>query len=142
MTGTNLQDFKALDPFFRVITEGLDGLVDGEHFFDLFAEDAVTEYVVTVPDYPRRVEGRDALVELYRDYGDTFHLRDAGDLRVYYDREASVAVLEYSARGDVVGTGAEYVNHYISVIGIEDRKIAWWRDYLDPLAVLNARAAR
>jgi hypothetical protein len=32
--------------------------VDGGHLFDLFAEDAVTEFVVTVPGYPKRIEGR------------------------------------------------------------------------------------
>jgi hypothetical protein len=39
------------------------------HFFDLLAEDAVFEFVITVPGYPRRVEGRAALAELYRPYG-------------------------------------------------------------------------
>src|SRR5271170_4751820 len=57
---SNLDDFRALDPFFRIIEEGVAGLVDGEHFFDLLAEDVVFEYVITVPDYPRRVEGRGA----------------------------------------------------------------------------------
>ena len=142
MTVINVQDFAALDPFFQIIAEGLDGLVDGEHFFDFFAEDAVTDYVVTVPDYPRRVEGRAALEQLYRTYGDTLYLHGAGDLAAHYDRDASVAVLEYSAHGVVVATGARYENHYISVIGISDRKIVWWRDYLDPLAVINALSAR
>jgi hypothetical protein len=27
-------DFKALEPFFHVIEQGLDGLVDGDQFFD------------------------------------------------------------------------------------------------------------
>jgi len=36
-------DFQALDPFFRIIEEGVAGLVDGEHFFDLLAEDVVFE---------------------------------------------------------------------------------------------------
>ncbi len=49
-----LADFRALDPFFRIIEEGVAGLVDGEHFFDLLAEDVVFEYVITVPGYPRR----------------------------------------------------------------------------------------
>lgn len=38
---SNLDDFQALDPFFRIIEEGVAGLVDGEHFFDLLAEDVV-----------------------------------------------------------------------------------------------------
>jgi hypothetical protein len=32
--------FEALAPFFRIIAEGLSGLVDGEDFFDMLAEDA------------------------------------------------------------------------------------------------------
>jgi hypothetical protein len=37
-TITDLDDFKALDPFFRIIEKGLDGIADGEHFFDLLAD--------------------------------------------------------------------------------------------------------
>jgi hypothetical protein len=53
-------DYAALDPFFRIIEEGLAGFVDGGHFFDLLAEDVIFEYVISVPGYPRRVEGRQA----------------------------------------------------------------------------------
>jgi hypothetical protein len=53
-------DFAALDPFFRIIEEGLAGLVDGGHFFDLLAEDVIFEYVISVPGYPQRAEGRRA----------------------------------------------------------------------------------
>jgi hypothetical protein len=35
----DLDDFAALDPFFRIVEEGLSGLVDGDHFFDLLADD-------------------------------------------------------------------------------------------------------
>ena len=31
----NLADFSALDPFFRIIEQGLDGLAGPGHFFDL-----------------------------------------------------------------------------------------------------------
>jgi hypothetical protein len=33
----SLADFLALEPFFRIIEEGVAGLADGEHFFDLLA---------------------------------------------------------------------------------------------------------
>jgi hypothetical protein len=56
----NLADFAALDPFFRIIEQGLAGLVQPGHFFDLLAEDITVDYVVTVPGYPRRIEGRAA----------------------------------------------------------------------------------
>jgi len=45
-------DFVGLGPFFRIIEEGLRGLVDGDHFFDLHADDVVVEFIHTVPGYP------------------------------------------------------------------------------------------
>jgi ketosteroid isomerase-like protein len=133
-----LDDFRALDPFFRIIEEGVAGLVDGEHFFDLLAEDVVFEYIITVPGYPRRVEGRGAVAELYRPYGATFSLDRCYDLAVHHDQVTGVVVLEYASQGRAVRTGAAYGNRYISVLSIIDRKIVHWRDYLDPLAVFDA----
>jgi ketosteroid isomerase-like protein len=142
VTVADIEDFKALDPFFRAIERGLDGLVDGTHFFDLLAEDVVFEFVVTVPDYPKRIEGRAALVELYRGYGDSFCLDRCSELVTYYDPAASVAVLEYATHGTALATRAAYDNHFISVVTIADRKVTHWRDYLDPLAVLTALTPR
>ena len=85
----DLDDFAPLDPFFRIIEEGLAGFVDGRHFFDLLAEDVIFDYVISVPGYPRRVEGRRAVAELYRGYGSTMVLRSADELAVHRDREAS-----------------------------------------------------
>jgi ketosteroid isomerase-like protein len=114
------------------------GLVDGAHFFDLLAEDVVFEYVITVPGYPRRVEGRQAVAKLYRPYGATFSLDRCYDLAIHHDQATGVIVLEYASQGRAIATGAAYGNHYISVLSIVDRKIEHWRDYLDPLAVFNA----
>jgi ketosteroid isomerase-like protein len=133
-----LADFAALDPFFRIIEQGLDGLVDPGHFFDLLAEDITVDYVVTVPGYPRHVEGRAAVAELYRPYGTMIILDRCFDLAVYRDAAKGVVVLEYASEGHVVGTGRRYSNRYISVLTIRDRKVVQWRDYLDPVAVFDA----
>jgi uncharacterized protein len=134
----NLDDFAALDPFFGIIKDGLNGLADGDHFFDLLADDVVFDYVITVPGYPRHVVGRSAVAELYRSYGDTLVLDRCFDLAVHQDREAGVVVLEYASEGRVVTSGAAYANRYISVLTIVDRKVTRWRDYLDPIAVFDA----
>lgn len=109
----NLDDFAALDPFFRIIEQGLNGLAGPGHFFDLLAEDAVFEYVITVPGYPRRVEGRTAVAELYRPYGDALVLDRCFDLAVHHDPAQGTVVLEYASTGKVVATGAPYGNRYI-----------------------------
>jgi len=128
----NLADFAALDPFFRIIEKGLDGLAGPGHFFDLLAEDAVFEYVITVPGYPRRVEGRAAVAELYRPYGTAIVLDRCFDLAVHHDRAQGTVVLEYASAGKVVPTSAAYGNRYISVLTLRNREVVHWRDYLDP----------
>ena len=101
-----LADFAALDPFFRIIEQGLDGLAGPGHFFDLLAEDAVFEYVITVPGYPRRVQGRAAVAELYRPYGTAIVLDRCFDLAVHHDPAQGTVILEYASEGKAVATGA------------------------------------
>jgi ketosteroid isomerase-like protein len=134
----DMTKYAAMRPYFEVVSDALAGLVDGTDFFDMHAEDVVIEYVITVPDYPRRIVGREALAELYSDYGDSIVQSGSSGVYRYYDPEKSVVTLEYTMHGTVVRTGAPYVNRFISVIAIRDRKIAHWRDYLDPLAVMAA----
>jgi uncharacterized protein len=49
---TGRPGFEALDPFLRIISEGLNGLVDGEDFFDTLAEEAVFD-AVGWPAHPK-----------------------------------------------------------------------------------------
>src|SRR5690349_6793207 len=91
-TITDLADFNALDPFFRIIEKGLDGIADGRHFFDLLADRVIFEYIITTPGYPRRVEGRTAVAELYRPYGTMIVLDRCHDLAVHHDRRRGARV--------------------------------------------------
>ena len=109
-------------PFFRIIREGLEGLVDGEDYFDLLADDVVFEYVISVPGYPRRVQGRQSIIDLYSGYDDYMTVHSADNLRVYRDPQASVVVLEYEVHGESVQTGRPYNNRFVSIITVKDRR--------------------
>jgi ketosteroid isomerase-like protein len=137
MTVDRIEDFQALEPFFRVIEDGLAGPVDGGHFFDLLADDIVFEFIITVPGYPRRIAGRDNLIYLYCGYHNAFFLDRCFDLRTHRADDSTVT-LEYASEGRDVATGRPYGNCYISVVTIKDRKIIHLRDYLDPLRVFDA----
>jgi hypothetical protein len=39
MTDPKYTAFKALNPFFNIVQQGLAGLVDGDHYFDTIADD-------------------------------------------------------------------------------------------------------
>ena len=131
-------NFGAKGPFFQIVYEGLAGYVEGEDYFDLLADDVVIEYVVSVPGYPRKVSGRQAVIDLYADYDNYMTVRSANHLRVHRDREASVLVLEYEVHGESVSTGRPYDNRFVSIVTVADGKVTHWRDYFDPVAVFEA----
>jgi hypothetical protein len=59
MSSRDMSEYAAMRPYFEVVTQALTGLVDGTDFFDMHAEDVVVEFVIAVPDDPRRIVGRD-----------------------------------------------------------------------------------
>jgi ketosteroid isomerase-like protein len=131
-------NFGADGPFFHAVREGLKDFADGEDYFDMLADDVVFEYIITVPDYPRRVEGRQSVIDLYSDYDSYMSVESADNLRVYRDREQSVVILEYEVHGSSVQTGRPYNNRFVSIVTTKNGKVTWWRDYLDPLAVFES----
>jgi ketosteroid isomerase-like protein len=134
----NYVGYKALDPFFAIIEEGLTGLVDGEHFFDTFAEDAIFESLYVFPGWPRTIRGRASLVDQLSGYGGNITLHSSDGLVVHRSQDPRVVILEYEVHGKIVATGAPYDNRFISVVTVENRKIVHWRDYMDSLAAWTA----
>ena len=130
--------FQALDPFFKVVLEGLSGLVDGKHYFDTFAEDAVYESRYNFPGWPQTIQGRANLMAAFSGYGNSIRLHRGDGLVVHPAKDGRVVILEYEAHGKILATGAAYDNRFISVITIESRKIVHWRDYMDSLVAWMA----
>jgi uncharacterized protein len=132
------KDFKALNPFFEVVLRGLSGLVDGEHYFDTFAEDAIFESRYHFPGWPVRIEGRTNLMADLSGYGRTIKLHSGNALVVHRTGDSRVVILEYEVHGKILSSGAPYDNRLISVVTIENRKIVHWRDYMDSFAAWTA----
>ena len=129
---------EALNPFFEVVMKGLSGLVDGEHYFDTFADDAIFESRYHFPGWPLIIRGRANLVASLAGYGKTIRVHSADALVAHRNRDRRVVILEYEVHGKILSTGGPYDNRLISVVTIENRKIVHWRDYMDSLAAWTA----
>ena len=138
MPKTKYKTFEALDPFFAVVMEGLRGLVDGKHYFDTFAEDALFESRYHFPGWPTTIRGRANLMASLSGYGKTIKLHSGDALVVHRSRDSRVVILEYEVHGRILSNGTPYDNRLISVVTIEKRKIVHWRDYMDSLAAWTA----
>ncbi|HXP45234.1 MAG TPA: nuclear transport factor 2 family protein [Candidatus Acidoferrales bacterium] len=138
MPETGYEHFEALDPFFEVVMGGLRGIVDGEHYFDTFAEDAAFESRYHFPGWPVTIRGRANLMAALSGYGKTIRLHSGDALVVHRSQDSRVVILEYEVHGRILSSGARYENRLISVVTIENRKIIHWRDYMDSLAAWTA----
>jgi uncharacterized protein len=138
MTDRKYKVFAALDPFFDLVQQGLADHVDGDHYFDTIADNAVFEFRYIFPGWPQKLNGREALMALYAGYGNNILLHAADALVVHRCQDARVVILEYEVHGKIIRTGASYDNRFISVVTIENRKIVKWRDYMDSLAAMTA----
>jgi uncharacterized protein len=138
MPSSEYAAFNALDPFFRVIEQGLSRFVDGRHYFDTLADDAVFEFRYNFPNWPQTVLGRANLMALYSGYGKNIKLHAGDALVVHPSKDGRVVILEYEVRGTILATREPYDNRFISVVTVENRKIIHWRDYMDSLAAWAA----
>jgi ketosteroid isomerase-like protein len=138
MPKTGYKAFEALDPFFEVVMKGLRELVDGNHYFETFAEDATFESRYHFPGWPVTIRGRDNLMAALSGYGKTIKLHSGDALVVHRSQDSRVVILEYEVHGKILSSGAGYDNRFISVVTIENRKIVHWRDYMDSLAAWTA----
>ena len=123
-------------PFFSIVMEGLKGEVDGEHFWDAVAENAVFEFRYNIPGFTNRIDGRYAYMDWFGGYSIVLHAAD--NLHVYKSARPGIIILEYEVHGKVPNTGKAYNNRFCSIITVENRKIVYWRDYMDSLAVMLA----
>src|SRR5271157_5729908 len=62
--------YEPADPYFKLVRGALGDLVDGEHFFDIVADDVVYEVLYDFPGWPRIIQGRANLMDKFRDYVD------------------------------------------------------------------------
>ena len=128
-------------PYFHLVRRALGDLVDGEHFFDVVTDGVVYEVLYNIAGWPRTIRGRDALMAQFRGYCDAIKLQSADKLIIHKTDDGRVVVIEYEVHGAILATGVKYSNRFCSIIRIENRKVAHWRDYMGSLSAWNALTA-
>lgn len=138
MPDSKYDAYMPADPYFNLIRGVLGDLVDGEHFFDIVTDDTIYEVLYDFPGWPRVIRGRNGLMAGFRGYVENIALHSADKPVFHTTDEGRVVVIEYQVHGTILATGVKYNNRFCSIIKIENRKIAHWRDYMDSLAAWNA----
>ena len=133
--------YDGAEPYFALVRMALGDLVDGEHFFDVVADDIAYEVRYDL-GWPRVVRGRTELMNQFEGYVSSIRLQSADILFINKADSGRVVVVEYDIHGTILATGATYKNRFCSIIELENQKIACWRDYMDSHAAWNALTAK
>ena len=133
--------YEASRPYFELVRGALGDLVDGEYFFDIVEDGVIYEVLYEFPGWPRIIEGRADLMAKFKGYGKSIKLQSADQLIIHNADNGRVVVIEYEVHGTILATGVKYNNRFCSIIKLENRKIAHWRDYMDSLAAWNVLTA-
>ncbi|MFD0271886.1 nuclear transport factor 2 family protein [Streptomyces sp. NPDC127106] len=102
----------------------------------LWAEDGLMEFPFAPEGWPARLEGKEAIAAYMRDYPDHIDLHDFPALRIHRTTDPETIVVEMRGVGRLVETDAPFDMTYIAVVTVRDGRIASYRDYWNPLAVL------
>lgn len=122
-----------------VLGDSVDQTVQG--LSDLMAEDAVMEFPYALPELPRQVAGRPALEKHLRHIEGLFIIDAHTDPVVHRTENPDVIILEYSLSGRIVSNGLPFEQTYISVITLENKKIAHFKDYWNPVVTQRLTSA-
>lgn len=137
MSSERYAAYAGAEPYFDLIRTALGDLVDGDHFFDVLAEDIAYEVRYEL-GWPRVILGRTDLMAAFHGYVGAIRVRSADGLIVNQTDGGRVVIVEYDVHGTILATGANYDNRFCSIIELEDRKISHWRDYMDSHAAWTA----
>lgn len=106
---------------------------------DLYTEDGVHELPFAPPMAPRRLEGREEVRAYFTDVlaEVALEFREFAEVAVHDTADPEVIVAEYDAQGLVPATGREFTVRNIWVLRIIGGRIALWRDYWNPLEIIE-----
>ncbi|MER5389066.1 nuclear transport factor 2 family protein [Saccharopolyspora sp. NPDC002686] len=113
---------------------------DMDGFADLFAPDCTVEFPFA-ENTPARLTGREELRAYLADYPNRMDITGFPSVAVHRTTDPATIVVEFTARGRTVATGADYEMRYASVFVVRDGAFAELRDYWSPVRAARASGA-
>lgn len=117
-----------------------DALHPADSVLDMFAEDGVMEFPYAPPGLTSRVTGKPALRAYFAEVGGLLSIPAMADVVAHRVDDGRTFVVEFRCDGRVTATGRPYRQRYVSVVELLEGRIAHYRDYWNPLVILEATA--
>lgn len=134
-----MTDTTARTPAEEALLRNLDLLVDGriEDWVHLFTEDGVLEFPYAPPGWPDRFQGHAAIHDHMRKFPEHLSVR-FDNIRFHPVADPNLVIAEFDGEGTVLSSGRAFQQTYISVIWTEGGLITRYRDFWNPMRLIEA----
>ena len=118
----------------------LTNIVNAKHheLLDMLTDDAVMDFPYHLPTTPTRLVGKSEIAKFFSSFSDFVILDEARLTHLHETANPNVGILEYEGESKAIGTGLPYTQQHITVLTFRDGKICHWKDYWNPVNVINA----
>ncbi|QOS78711.1 nuclear transport factor 2 family protein [Paenibacillus sp. JNUCC31] len=115
-------------------------LLDGEldRWVELYATEAVFEFPYSPPGFPKKLEGKAAIANHVQDLLRMIEIQQFSEPVILADHAKQQFVAEFTCVGRSLVTGKTYNQTYISVVSHQYGKITHYKDYWNPMVVLES----
>ncbi|MFS0856494.1 nuclear transport factor 2 family protein [Paenibacillus taichungensis] len=115
-------------------------LLDGEldQWVELYATEAVFEFPYSPPGFPKKLEGKAAIANHVHDLMRMIEIQQFSEPVILTDHTKQQFVAEFTCVGQSLVTGKPYNQTYISVVSHQNGKITHYKDYWNPMVVLES----
>ncbi|MEA1064993.1 nuclear transport factor 2 family protein [Erwinia sp. HR93] len=111
---------------------------DNDTLMSMMTEDILFELPYALPDGPSHISGKAALGDYLPKIAQLISIASMSLENAVVGEGGQQAVLEISCQGTGIATGRRYDQHYVCVLTLRNGFIKRWRDYWNPLVMLQA----
>ncbi|ABW30783.1 nuclear transport factor 2 family protein [Acaryochloris marina] len=112
---------------------------DMEKFASVWSMDAVQEMPYAPGNFPKRVVGKQNLIQHYAQWPEISGKTDFTSQLVFYPmRDPKIIFAEWIGKVDIISTGREYNQAYGGLFHVENGKITLFREYFNPIPFTDA----
>jgi hypothetical protein len=116
--------------------------MDFETVVGLMAPDGYIEWPYRPPGVPARLQGRTEIRRHLTETAKAFiRFDEYRNVVVHETTDPAVIIVEYEAYGTVVTTGGPFQQTVIAVFQVQNGQILSYRDYINPLPLIEALAS-
>lgn len=123
-----------------VITAYLDavGTLDVDAIAPLFHEDGRVRLPYAPAGIPEVIDGRQAIDDYYQGLPQMISALNFADYRIRATEAPGEFVAEYTSAATMKATGESYRNTYVTLVSVQDGRIAELVEFFDPISLVEA----